>query len=789
MKDKRRTKIKLKTQSNNWAADEKELLFQITNDLMLYLDLRGRITKINRAGIAFSGFSKDEIIGQFFWKLPGVFSKSDIPRYLNILKNLIAGKPSINFVGKLYDKSGKKHIMEFSTFSIKENSKITSFLIVGKDITEQKELNNKMQKTDKRYRLISEKTSDLIAITTFSLNPTYIYASPSHEKIMGYKPEYLIGKQCFDFIHPDDKKELFCLIGKYLNENNEKLPNAKSLETSKSIQYSLKDKSGNWHYIESTVDIIGKKLLIISKDFTEHRRLEKNYKILFNSSPYAIMLLAEDGEILNVNLPMANSLGISTAEIVGKNIHNILPKDIDKERTVAARKAIETGKIQENYDKRNKRHFHNTFVPISISNGKVGIQVISIDITDRKKAQKSLQKAHDDLESRVKERTSELYRINEVLQIEIYERSKAEEEIKITKNYLNNVIDSASEFILVVDKNYKVSTWNKAAERLTGYKKREVVNRSIKSLEVFSSYKDLQEDIQNILNGVKIPFIELILKSKTGGKKLIRSSGSIVIKGDTNKTGILFVGHETMRDTEMHGKLLQGNGYLINDKNNTYALKLLKGLTVSGCAGLVITRGKYNILRNMLLKPDTKLITFSQERYKGVENVCSLEKLTTKIKEFVKKKSKAVVLIDRIDYLLTIFSFEAFIKSVYEINNIISMHNAIFLMRVNSEILNESQMAFIEEELKPLPSCRIDVVELADKVYNVLTFIDKQNKNNVLVTFKKISKEFSISKVTTAKRLNILEEKDLIFIKKQGKSKTVHISDKGILLLKKREVV
>jgi PAS domain S-box-containing protein len=70
--------------------------------------------------------------------------------------------------------------------------------------------------------------------------------------------------------------------------------------------------------------------------------------------------------------------------------------------------------------------------------------------------------------------------------------------------------------MLVVDMNYKVSTWNKTAERLTGYKKREVLRRSINSLDVFLNSKELQDDIKNIQNGVKIPFSELILRSKTG---------------------------------------------------------------------------------------------------------------------------------------------------------------------------------------------------------------------------------------------------------------------------------
>ncbi len=34
------------------------------------------------------------------------------------------------------------------------------------------------------HRLISETTTDLIAITTFGLKPTYTFVSPSHKPVM-----------------------------------------------------------------------------------------------------------------------------------------------------------------------------------------------------------------------------------------------------------------------------------------------------------------------------------------------------------------------------------------------------------------------------------------------------------------------------------------------------------------------------------------------------------------------------------------------------------------------------
>ena len=45
---------------------------------------------------------------------------------------------------------------------------------------------------------------------------------------------------------------------------------------------------------------------------------------------------------------------------------------------------------------------------------------------------------------------------------------------------------------------------------------------------------------------------------------------------------------------------------------------------------------------------------------------------------------------------------------------------------------------------------------------------------------------FKIAYSTAAKRLEILEEKDLIFTKRQGKLRTVYISEKGKTFLHKR---
>jgi len=112
---------------------------------------------------------------------------------------------------------------------------------------------------------------------------------------------------------------------------------------------------------------------------------EIKFKKLFNNIPDAICLLSEDGTILEVNNIMAKNLNRSEQEIIGKNMYDILPKKLDKDRASIADKALKSGKIQEHDDKRDNMYFHNLLIPIEIGEKEKNLMIIAKDITLEKK--------------------------------------------------------------------------------------------------------------------------------------------------------------------------------------------------------------------------------------------------------------------------------------------------------------------------------------------------------------------------------------------------------------------
>jgi PAS domain S-box-containing protein len=131
-------------------------------------------------------------------------------------------------------------------------------------------MRNQLLAREQLFRLITENAADMIAVVDKEGNR--LYNSPSYQKILGYSPEELMRTSSIEQIHPDDRE-------KVLNAGAYAYAHGKG----QAIEYRMRDKAGNWRFLESTASAVWnkngevEKLVIVNRDVSERRLLEKQF--------------------------------------------------------------------------------------------------------------------------------------------------------------------------------------------------------------------------------------------------------------------------------------------------------------------------------------------------------------------------------------------------------------------------------------------------------------------------------------------------------------------------------
>ncbi len=136
------------------------------------------------------------------------------------------------------------------------------------------------------------------------------------------------------------------------------------------------------------------------------------------------------------------------------------------------------------------------------------------DITDRKLAENALQKANDELEQHVVERTEELTRVNAELRLEIAERRRAEAALRESEEKLRSIIEYATNGIILTDEFGNVVEWNPAQSQLVGVERSEAIGRPLWEIQFQSMapeqrteevHEKIKALVQNMLSTGEIP--------------------------------------------------------------------------------------------------------------------------------------------------------------------------------------------------------------------------------------------------------------------------------------------
>lgn len=143
-----------------------------------------------------------------------------------------------------YRRDGSDYWARLRAFPILDTHNIvTHWGLIQSDITRTKQADAELRENQTFLRLLAENASDLVCI--HALDGRYLYVSPSSERMLGYTPSELVGRNPYDFFHPSDRDRL-------RRNHNQLLAN----RPTKQLQYRFRHAHGHYLWLETITQAI-----------------------------------------------------------------------------------------------------------------------------------------------------------------------------------------------------------------------------------------------------------------------------------------------------------------------------------------------------------------------------------------------------------------------------------------------------------------------------------------------------------------------------------------------------
>jgi PAS domain S-box-containing protein len=109
---------------------------------------------------------------------------------------------------------------------------------IGRNITERKEVEDALRRSEKRFRSVVQNASDIIMI--LEADGTIRYVSPAIEGVLGIQTEDVVGKNAVAFVDPVDRTEAIRIFVEARKEPGIRPP----------VEFRLRREDGAWRHLE-----------------------------------------------------------------------------------------------------------------------------------------------------------------------------------------------------------------------------------------------------------------------------------------------------------------------------------------------------------------------------------------------------------------------------------------------------------------------------------------------------------------------------------------------------------
>jgi PAS domain S-box-containing protein len=468
-------------------------LVENLNDVLYTIKADGTITYVSPTIQTVLGYTPAELIGTDFALL--VFP-DDLDRIRRAFEDILRGRlyPSEY---RIFAKNGEVRWIRTSSRPVTEAGRVAGLQGVLTDITERKQAEEALQKSEKKFRALIEHSQD--AVTMIAADGTVLYDSPSLLQVLGYAPSERLGKKVFDFAHPDDRSDMMLGFARFALQRGATM----------SYQGRFTHKDGTSRWIEGVRanllhEPLVQAIVVNYRDITERQRAEEalreseeRFRSLFENSTIGIYRTTPDGRILLANPALVRMLGHgSLEELKQRNLEREgFTPDFPRSRFhLLIEKKGEVRGLKSAWTKAD-----GTVIYV-------------------RESAKAIRQAGGEI----------LYYEGTVE--DITERRRAEEALRQSEEQYRTLVESLNEVIISLDLEGKFDYVSPAVERITKYKVSELIGQPFGRFVHPDDLSDLTYRFSEGMKGETRPYVFRVL-DKDGEIKFMRTHGRPIMKG------------------------------------------------------------------------------------------------------------------------------------------------------------------------------------------------------------------------------------------------------------------
>lgn len=402
--------------------DRYRALLQEMGESYYETDLQGNLTFVNDRLARTLGYSRKELLGMHYRG----YCDGRTARKMETLSAKVykTGKPFACFEGTYLRKDGAARQAEISGALMRDlQDTPTGFRFMSRDITQRKEMEEALRKSEERYRTTLEEMDEGYA--ELDLEGNWTFANNAAAASIGYKPEELMGMNFKQVTDEPTAEKMGGLLAE-LRRTGKPFKREEGLFISRTGIKLIHEISGALMRDEKKKPV-GFRLLsrdITSRKWAEEALLqsEAKYVGIIESIDAAFFETDLTGVITFANDKTCHELGFTRDELLRMSSAQLQDEEHARKTYDAFAEVYKTGKTLKDFHYQvirkdgTKTDYELSISLIRDASGTpVGFRALSFDVTLKKRAEELIRKSEqslreysEKLERSVKERTAEL---------------------------------------------------------------------------------------------------------------------------------------------------------------------------------------------------------------------------------------------------------------------------------------------------------------------------------------------------------------------------------------------